>query len=42
MPATKQIYVVQSHALGRITFVDAGTFKTRTLTGFALNGGIIE
>lgn len=42
VPSTSQIYVAQTHPLGRMTFVDTSTFRTRTLTGFALNGGIIE
>ncbi|MSP59471.1 MAG: hypothetical protein EXR72_03855 [Myxococcales bacterium] len=42
VPMTRQVYVAQTHALGRLTFVATDTFKTRTLTGFALHGGIIE
>lgn len=42
VPTTRQVYVAQDHALGRMTFIDADTFTTRTLTGFALNGEIIE
>jgi DNA-binding beta-propeller fold protein YncE len=42
VPATDQIYVAQSHALGRVTFIDATNRTKRTLTGFALNGEVIE
>ena len=42
VPASPLVFVAQQHALGRMTFVDTDTFKTRTLTGFSLNGGIIE
>lgn len=42
VPMTHQVYVGQTHPLGRMTFVDTDTFKTRTLTGFGLNGQIIE
>jgi DNA-binding beta-propeller fold protein YncE len=42
LPATEQIYVAQNHPLGRVTFVDSKTHKTRTLTGFALNSQVIE
>jgi len=42
VPQTAQVYVAQDHPLGRMTFVDELTFATRTLTGFGLNGQIIE
>jgi len=42
LPATAQVYVAQNHPLGRVTFVDSITYNTRTLTGFALNGQVIE
>lgn len=42
VPQTLQVYVAQDHPLGRMTFVDQASFKTRTLTGFGLNGQIIE
>lgn len=42
VPATGQVYVAQSHPLGRVTFIDAKTGKRRTLTGFALDSQVIE
>ena len=36
------VYVAQSHPLGRVSFIDPGQRKTRTLTGFALNSQVIE
>jgi DNA-binding beta-propeller fold protein YncE len=42
VPGTAQVYVAQDHPLGRMTFVDETTFQARTLTGFGLNGQIIE
>lgn len=42
VPATAQVYVAQSHALGRVTFIHQQTHQTRTLTGFALNSQVIE
>ena len=42
VPSTKQVYVAQDHPLGRMTFVDEASFQPRTLTGFGLNGQIIE
>ena len=42
VPQTAQVYVAQDHPLGRMTFVDQATFHKRTLTGFGLNGQIIE
>jgi hypothetical protein len=42
VPATAQIYVAQDHPLGRMTFVDTQSFRTRTLTGYGLNSQIIE
>ena len=42
VPLAGQIYVAQSHPLGRVTFIDAKTRETRTLTGFALNSEVIE
>src|SRR5439155_954140 len=42
VPGTAQVYVAQDHPLGRMTFVDEATFQTRTLTGFGLNGQIVE
>ena len=40
--ATKQVYVPQSHHLGRVTFIDIKTHQTRTVTGFELNSQVIE
>ena len=42
IPTTKQVYVPQSHALGRVTFVDMTTLTTKTVTGFELNSQVIE
>jgi DNA-binding beta-propeller fold protein YncE len=42
VPGSGQVYVAEDHPLGRITFVDETTFATRTLTGFGLNGQIIQ
>jgi hypothetical protein len=42
VPSTAQVYVAQSHPLGRVTFIDQKTLGTRTLTGFALNSQVIE
>jgi len=42
IPATKAVYVAQSHPLGRVTFIDMGDHQTRTVTGFELNSHIIE
>lgn len=42
VPATGQVYVAQSHPLGRVTFIDTKTGKRRTLTGFALDSQVIE
>ena len=39
---TKQVYVPQSHPLGRVTFVDMTTLTTKTVTGFELNSQVIE
>jgi DNA-binding beta-propeller fold protein YncE len=39
---TDRIYVSQDHALGRISFIDVATGQLRTVTGFQLNGQIIE
>lgn len=40
--ATGVVYVAQSHPLGRVTFVDLKTYKTKTVTGFELNSHIID
>jgi hypothetical protein len=40
--AAGAVYVTQSHAAGRITFVDTSTRKTRTVTGFELNAYITQ
>jgi DNA-binding beta-propeller fold protein YncE len=42
MAATRKVYVTQSHPLGRVTFVDMGSLKTKTVTGFELNSHIVE
>jgi hypothetical protein len=42
LASTKRVYVAQDHPLGRVTFIDMGTSATRTVTGFVLNGQIIE
>jgi len=39
---TKQVYVPQSHPLGRVTFVDMTTLATKTVPGFELNSEVIE
>jgi DNA-binding beta-propeller fold protein YncE len=42
LPAANVAYVVQRHPRGRITFVDLVTSARRTITGFDLNGTIID
>jgi len=42
LPAAGKAYVAQEHGSGRITFIDLVTLETRTLTGFELNGRVIE
>jgi DNA-binding beta-propeller fold protein YncE len=42
VPATGRVFVAQDHPLGRITFVDAATLATKTVTGFELNSYVIE
>lgn len=38
--AIGQVFVLQDHEMGRISFIDVETGKVRTVTGFLLNGGI--
>ena len=40
--STRQVYVPQSHHLGRVTFIDITTLTTKTVTGFELNSQVIE
>jgi DNA-binding beta-propeller fold protein YncE len=42
LASTRRVYVAQDHPLGRVTFIDMGSSATRTVTGFVLNGQIIE
>jgi DNA-binding beta-propeller fold protein YncE len=42
VPATSRVFVAQSHALGRVTFIDMATLALKTVTGFELNSYVIE
>jgi len=42
LPGVGQAFAAQRHPLGRITFVSLATDAVRTVTGFDLNGDIVE
>jgi DNA-binding beta-propeller fold protein YncE len=42
LPAAGVVYVNQRHPLGRVTFVDLATSASDTVTGFELNGHIVD
>jgi DNA-binding beta-propeller fold protein YncE len=42
LPEAGEAFAAQRHPLGRITFVNLGTDAVRTVTGFDLNGDIVE
>ncbi len=42
LPGAGEAFVNQRHPLGRVTFVDLATDATRTVTGFDLNGDIVN
>ncbi|MEZ4368670.1 MAG: hypothetical protein R2939_20705 [Kofleriaceae bacterium] len=42
LPGTGQVFVAQRHPLGRISFVEVPTGLARTVTGFDLNGQIVD
>ncbi|RMH44331.1 MAG: hypothetical protein D6689_02560 [Deltaproteobacteria bacterium] len=42
LPAAGVAFVSQRHALGRVSFIDVDTDAIRTVTGFDLNGRIID
>lgn len=42
LPGANEAFTLQRHPLGRVTFVDLGTDAVRTVTGFDLNGNIVN
>ncbi len=42
LPGANEAYAAQRHPLGRVTFIDLGTDAVRTVTGFDLNGNIVN
>lgn len=42
LPSAGQTFVSQEHPLGRVTFIDITTGQVRTITGFDLNGRIVD
>jgi DNA-binding beta-propeller fold protein YncE len=42
LPGAAQAFVSQRHPLGRVSFVDLGTDAVRTVTGFDLNGQVVQ
>lgn len=42
LPDAQVVFVSQRHALGRISFIDIDTGLVRTITGFDLNGRIVD
>lgn len=42
LPGANSAFVSQRHPLGRVSFVDLATDAMRTVTGFDLNGDIVE
>jgi hypothetical protein len=42
LPGADEAFVSQRHPLGRVTFVDLTTDAVRTVTGFDLNGNIVN
>jgi len=42
LPGANEAFVAQRHPLGRVTFVDLTTDAVRTITGFDLNGNIVN
>lgn len=42
LPGANQAFVAQRHPLGRVSFVDLGADSVRTVTGFDLNGHVVN
>ncbi|HSK04083.1 MAG TPA: hypothetical protein VK932_22670, partial [Kofleriaceae bacterium] len=42
LPGAGEAFAAQRHPLGRITFVNLATDVVRTVTGFDLNGDIVD
>ena len=42
LPGAAQAFVSQRHPLGRVSFLDLGTDAVRTVTGFDLNGQVVQ
>lgn len=42
LPGAGEAFTAQRHPLGRITFVNLGTDAVRTVTGFDLNGDVVD
>ena len=42
LPAAGQAFVAQRHPLGRVSFVDLVSDAMRTVTGFDLNGSVVQ
>jgi hypothetical protein len=42
LPGAGEAFAAQRHPLGRITFVNLGTDLVRTVTGFDLNGDVVD
>jgi hypothetical protein len=42
LPGANEAFTAQRHPLGRVTFVDLGSDNIRTVTGFDLNGNIVN
>ena len=42
LPGANEAFAAQRHPLGRVTFIDLTTDGVRTVTGFDLNGNIVN
>jgi DNA-binding beta-propeller fold protein YncE len=42
LPVSNQVFISQRHPLGRVSFIDILTGRVRTVTGFDLNGQVID